>query len=478
MRAWNTSARSLGAALVLAALPVTLAAPREASAAEAALKSALSDYGSGLKDGALKKVKAYLATEPPDAEIAKVLAATDDALEKKIIALRGEHEEAMVELQTRARIAVKTQECLDLSFRWLASHQAATGEWEAEGFGRWCDGVEGDSPVGSGDGKGQYVYGVTALSLLAFLEAGFTLKEVHPYAAVIAKGLAWLRGVQAADGGIGDRRVGHWVYDHGVSVLALVEAYRRTGSEDLVEPARRGLALLVEAQNPGSGWRYGIKPGESDSSLTAWSMLAFEAAKKVNDADVKAGKPPTFPYPPEVAKGIRTWFVSMTDTFTGEGGYKERGTGSARPPESVDAFPAEFTESATAAGLCARCFLGEDPAKNDTMAKQIARVVKCPPAWAQRPGGVDFYYWRYGTHALSQVRGAPWRTWRKALVDAVADKQRRDGTSCVFRGSWDPVDVWGADGGRVYATAIVSLSLAMATPFDHKKPSPPVVKVK
>lgn len=36
------------------------------------------------------------------------------------------------------------------------------------------------------------------------------------------------------------------------------------------------------------------------------------------------------------------------------------------------------------------------------------------------------------------------------------DHQRRDGDS---KGSWDPIGVWGASGGRVYSTAMRAMTL-------------------
>ena len=42
------------------------------------------------------------------------------------------------------------------------------------------------------------------------------------------------------------------------------------------------------------------------------------------------------------------------------------------------------------------------------------------------------------------------------LNDAVVKPQRQDGN---FKGSWDPIDVWGEDGGRVYSTASLVLTL-------------------
>jgi hypothetical protein len=42
------------------------------------------------------------------------------------------------------------------------------------------------------------------------------------------------------------------------------------------------------------------------------------------------------------------------------------------------------------------------------------------------------------------------------MTDATVKSQRKDAN---FKGSWDPIDPWGQDGGRVYATAIMVLCL-------------------
>ena len=73
-----------------------------------------------------------------------------------------------------------------------------------------------------------------------------------------------------------------------------------------------------------------------------------------------------------------------------------------------------------------------------------------------QPAPDIFELLRRGTQALQQIGGAPWRDWSKALHDAVVPKQRTDGCRA---GSWDPIGCWGADGGRVYATAILVLAL-------------------
>src|SRR5436190_430192 len=83
----------------------------------------------------------------------------------------------------------------------------------------------------------------------------------------------------------GSRSPPDFTYRQGAAALGLIDAYRAGGDTPLVEPSRRAIALLVRAQKPGAGWRYTLHPTEADSAVTAWITLAFESAKRVNDAD-------------------------------------------------------------------------------------------------------------------------------------------------------------------------------------------------
>ena len=65
-RTWRWTAGGAFAALFMASL--LLASPTAALADEAALKAALSDYQSGLTQRGHDRLKAYLATNPPDEE--------------------------------------------------------------------------------------------------------------------------------------------------------------------------------------------------------------------------------------------------------------------------------------------------------------------------------------------------------------------------------------------------------------------------
>jgi hypothetical protein len=100
--------------------------------------------------------------------------------------------------------------------------------------------------------------------------------------------------------------------------------------------------------------------------------------------------------------------------------------------------------------------LGADAATRRAVALLATRL----PSWDEDPASVDFYYWLHGTAALRAAGGAEWKAWRKAVLAALVPHQRRDGDAA---GSFDPdVDPWGAEGGRVYATAVDLRTLATA----------------
>ena len=110
----------------------------------------------------------------------------------------------------------------------------------------------------------------------------------------------------------------------------------------------------------------------------------------------------------------------------------------------------------TAVGLLCRIFLGQTPEDEPILEKHAELLRRSLPTWDPEGYGCDMYYWYYGTYAAFQLGGATWKAWRGALGEAVVKSQRTDGDAS---GSWDPVGPWGYVGGRVYATAIQTLTL-------------------
>jgi hypothetical protein len=351
------------------------------------------------------------------------------------------------------------RDAVEHALRWLAAHQSPDGGWEAEGFPRWCDGKPAAGSGPDGKGKAQYDVGVSGLALLAFLGAGYTHRDEGPFGKVVQSGLRYLKSVQDAEGCFGHRSSGHFVYNHAIAALAMVEAYGMTGAAIYRGSAQKGLDFIALSRNSYNAWRYGVKPGENDTSVTGWMMMALKSAKLVNAAEVLAGRAPPLQLDEDAFDGIRSWIERMTDPETGRVGYTTRGSGPARLPDMVDRFPEGKSESMTAVGMLARVFLGENPKGSDPITKGAQLCVKALPTWNPNDGSIDMYYWYYGTLAMFQVGGDPWKKWDAAMKTAIVDTQRLDGDYCMYKGSWDPLDPWKDDGGRVYSTAALAMCL-------------------
>jgi hypothetical protein len=160
---------------------------------------------------------------------------------------------------------------------------------------------------------------------------------------------------------------------------------------------------------------------------------------------------------PAALDGARAWLDRVTEPEYGRAGYTARGNGPARPQGLMDRFPADRSESLTAVAVLSRIFCGAKP--DDEMVRKGADLcAKAPPAWDEAAGTIDYYYWYYGTLAMFQVGGDHWKRWNGAMKEAIVAHQRLDRQDCRY-GSWDPVDPWSPDGGRVYATALNALCL-------------------
>jgi len=336
-----------------------------------------------------------------------------------------------------------TERAVLLALTWLANHQSPDGRWGAESFVKQCRLNQCDGP-----GNKLYDVGTTGLALLPFLGAGQT-----PFAGThkerVLKGLIWLMAQQTEDGCFGKKTTGDnpykYTYNHAIATRAMAEAYGLTGSPFLKASVERAVQFIHKAQNPYLAWRYGVRPADNDTSVSIWMFLALKSAKEAGIEVDQAG-----------FDGMQAWIEKVTEPEYGRVGYTSRGTGPGRPEDMIDKFPADKSESLTAAAIIARIFLGEDPRKSEIIAKGEDLLLKCLPVWDEQSGSIDMYYWHFGTLAMMQVGGDGWGTWQTAMFADALDHQRKQGDE---KGSWDPVGPWGAEGGRIYSTALMAVIL-------------------
>ena len=331
-----------------------------------------------------------------------------------------------------------------LALDWFARHQSESGEWSPAGFSARCQGDRCGGP-----GEANYTVGVTGLAVLCFLGAGET-HQSGPHTENVKLGLRYLIGNQDSEGCIGPRTSQHYMYNHAYGALAVVEAYGMTQSAWLKTPAQQAVNFILQARNPYLGWRYGVRDGDNDTSTTGLMVTVLKSAQlsglEVDD---------------QAFTGALMWFDKMTEPEFGKVGYQQRGGPTARTQDAMVRFPADRSEAMTAVATAARVFAGADASKDEWVRKGADLLAARPPVWNEAVGSVDLYYWYWGTLAMFQKGGAQWDAWRTHLVRALTSHQRRE-VARDDRGSWDPVDPWSAEGGRIYSTAIACLASEIA----------------
>ena len=340
-----------------------------------------------------------------------------------------------------------TEQALREALDWLAAHQGPDGSWDADGFATEC----GEIGAGECGGKGQATHdvGVTGLALLALMGDGHTTDRGR-YRDTVRSGVAWLyRQQDRHTGSIGEEVSHDHVYDHAIATLAVCEAYYFGRSPLAKEAAQGAVDYIHRARNPYGAWRYDVPPiGDNDTSVTGWMMFALAAARdaglRVDEAALQAGL---------------DWIDEVTDG-SGRVGYDRLEGLSSRTPAN-EAWPRDKGEAMTAVGLLCRLFVGRDLERTRRDGRPILQLqadllARKPPVWDESGKGCDMYYWYYGTYAMFQIGGDPWRKWNAAMKSAVVEHQRRQGDA---KGSWDPVGPWGYSGGRVYSTALMTLCL-------------------
>lgn len=318
-----------------------------------------------------------------------------------------------------------SEQAVQAALRWLASHQAPSGAWIASQFGAGHEQrILGRDRGGAGAGADT---GMTGLALLAFLAAGHTTQS-GDYRDNVARGLQFLLASQGADGNLaGGASDFAAMYCHAMATLALSEAAGMTADPQLREPVRRALDYTLGMQNPTTGgWRY-HRGDDGDTSQLGWQLMAL-----------KSGQLLGLPIPESAWQGARRYLRTVSSGMHG-------GLAAYRPGQRP-------SFAMTAEALLCRQLLGLS-ADSATASEAADHLLRELPGQSEP---ANLYYWYYGTMALYQLQGPQWPEWNAALQQTLLARQCSEGPDA---GSWDTNTLWGGYGGRVYTTAIATLSL-------------------
>ena len=332
---------------------------------------------------------------------------------------------------------LESEQAVANGLKWLANNQSADGRWDASehaagkeervlGHDRNRAGLKSDS-------------GVTGLALLALLAGGNTHLE-GDYREQVQRGLEFLISVQASDGNLyGEAQFFAQMYCHSMATLAIAEAYAMTGDNRLKSALEKATGYSIRAQNKlDGGWRYRANDA-GDMSQFGWQVMAIKSAELGGIA-----------IPAETKTAMKRFLEACCSG-------RARGLAAYRPSERPSV-------TMTAEALACRYFLYDEVAP-PTAGEATGYLQQALPG----SGEANLYYWYYGTIAMFHHGGSQWEQWNQAMQRELLGRQNQLGE---LAGSWNPNSVWACYGGRIYSTAMATLSLQVYYRYlpIHRKP--------
>jgi len=391
---------------------------------------------------------------------------------------------------------------IDAALLWLAHHQSSSGSWEPgdllKNSLRSQRAVQGFISTGNVDfkhelgpeqiGRDEQVTALTGLALIAFAAEGHTHKVGH-YAQTVRQGVKWILAHQWADGCFGPQTNTAFTYAHAFCTFALCELFAQSRDNRIRRSAQLGVDFIREAQNPGMGWRFGVKPGDNDTDITTWMILTMKSAE-VGGLDVLSK---------EMFSGANAFLDSMLTTGS-DGRVRTNYRRSPSDPKgALSEFPSYPAHAATMNenALLIRHLTQHITDLKDPRIQGLLHDMLVPePKWkiVKDARGVtnhiDMQSWLVRTMALAHVGGASWKEWSSKVIDPVLLRHQRGWHPADLKhvsnsvqggasaspncweldehGSWDPVGAWGYFGGRVYSTALNSITLSIALGMEAK----------
>jgi hypothetical protein len=283
---------------------------------------------------------------------------------------------------------------------------------------------------------------MTALATLALASMGHQPSDSTAEGQAMKKALQFIVEPerQEADGYFG-RKDGSRMYGHGITTLVLAEMLGMGADaqmdETIRKQCRKGIDLILRAQrvqkndaNRG-GWRYSPDAGDSDMSVTVWQTMALRSARNAGfDVPKEAID--------EAVRYIKRCYQPEDERRNGAApiggfGYQSRGR----------------ELSTTSEGLLALLVCGDY--NSDEVRGASERLLRDGIKQGERWFFYTTYYYAQGMY---QRGGKFAEEGRRVVANILLPLQSREGW-------WEGIGGEERGGGRVYATSMAVLSLAV-----------------
>jgi len=282
---------------------------------------------------------------------------------------------------------------------------------------------------------------MTSLAVLAMGSMGHQPSDTTPEGQAMKKALNYvLQADRQEDDGYFGRKDGSRMYGHGIVTLMLAEMLGMGGDAQMDElirtRCRKGIDLILRSQkvpkndNSRGGWRYSPDASDSDMSVTVWQTMALRAAKNAGFDVPKEAVDEAVRY---IKRAYEPTDERKGDVRYGGFGYQGRGR----------------EISTTAEGLLALLVCGDY--ESEEVLGSSERLFKEGIKQGERWFFYTTYYYAQGMYQ----RGGKFATeGEKVVADVLLPIQSREGW-------WEGAGGEERGGGKVYATAMAILSLAV-----------------
>lgn len=310
----------------------------------------------------------------------------------------------------------QTERVIRGALRYLAARQSPSGTFEGDTE------QERRNPVA-----------MAGYCLMAFQAAG-QLPGEGEFGKTVTAGLQYLLDSIQADGIIGDRDNGKYMYNHGVASIALAELYGQTKSPLIRPRLERAVQIILSSQNDDrrdvnfGGWRYRPMIYDADVSVTVLQVVALRGAKNAGLNVPQSTIDNAVVY-------IRKCFDASSGGFVYRPQDRRKGPGFARTAAAIYSLQV--------------CGLYEDPLVRQGAGYMMANLN-------------DRLWYTYGNFyaapALYMIGGETWRKYYSYTRNFLVQHARQQGQAYY----WEPnLDRQRGNEGALYNTAVYTKILAM-----------------
>ena len=266
----------------------------------------------------------------------------------------------------------------------------------------------------------------TSLSLMAFMLQGHVPGRGR-YGRTMDNAITYLLNIgQAQRGYIGTPRNHAGMYEHGLAVLALSEAWGQSKNPRIKTALRRAVDIVLRAQNHEGGWRYNPEPRDADLSMTVMQLVALNSAREAGIA-----------VPQTTIDKATEYVLSCQDEASGGFRYMPGG--------------GEPGFARTAAGVMSLIMCGQ---RNHKATQRGIAFLKAYPEQKFERGFSRFHYSHYyAVQSMYQSGDADFRAWYPKISATIIESQNKDDGS------------WKGNHGQAYGTALSILILGVPYRF-------------